>query len=523
MIIKLIKKYYSFIPFIGICLILIGKSWSFEIHDFANYYFGGLFQKNGIFNNQVYFPIDFNTTIKSMGWDGIFVSFAPNTPFLALLFTPLSFLDIEIAKLVFNSLSFLLLLISLIRLSQYLELEPKVMLLIPFIFISPIMNNILFGQVYFFLLFLLIEGFLAYALKKHGIMAIFWSIAILLKIFPIFLFGLLLVNKDLKGFFKLLSSVLILLLFCLLLQGTNVWIFYIQEVFSRSLNGEIAGKFVDSYQSLLMFLKRLMVYNKVENTNPLIMGNSTFFFVLNFMKYSILLLAIWSINSYRKKKGNHLYFGFSILLFTSYILSPMSVSYGLLLLLPISLYLLNKIKTPLPSICMSLFLFFIYNQNFFTWNSFPFNYLKLFGLLLILGYLLSPYLRLKPIRNIGIFSCILSLPFLTKNTSEDSFILLNKKLPILTYDYQLKEDHLIYSYWTSNGQKSKRTYVKHSNIKDHNNLKIIDNQVYLNGSQITYTDGTKLKPLWLNHNTISYLSDDGIGIGFYTVQYISLR
>ena len=56
------------------------------------------------------------------------------------------------------------------------------MALLPLLFFIPIKNNLLFGQVYFLLFFLLSESWVAYEKKQFKTMAALLGVAILMKI-----------------------------------------------------------------------------------------------------------------------------------------------------------------------------------------------------------------------------------------------------------------------------------------------------------------------------------------------------
>jgi hypothetical protein len=51
---------------------------------------------------------------------------------------------------------------------------------------------------------------------------------------------------------------------------------------------------------------------------------------------------------------------------------------------------------------------------------------------------------------------------------------------------------------------------------------LIDNQIYYHGKQMTFINSNKLKPVCINRNTIVYLSDQGRGLGFYTVRELKI-
>ena len=148
---------YLFIAFV--CSIFIFQATNFVPHDFANYYFGGEFIKLGKFSSSIYFPHIFNQEVASLGHQHLFLSFAPNSPFLAIFFYPFTFFSLSFAKLIFNILSLGLFLYSLRNLVKSYQIKQIFLFLIPFVFFIPLRNNFLFGQVYLILFFLLSEGF----------------------------------------------------------------------------------------------------------------------------------------------------------------------------------------------------------------------------------------------------------------------------------------------------------------------------------------------------------------------------
>ena len=113
---SVVSKYYPWLPLLLLCGYYGYKAIDFPIHDFANYYFGGKFLVEGHFNSDIYFPYEFNKAIFHLGHSGIFASYAPNTPFLAVFFALFSIFSLAVAKLIFNGISVVLLVFSLYRL-----------------------------------------------------------------------------------------------------------------------------------------------------------------------------------------------------------------------------------------------------------------------------------------------------------------------------------------------------------------------------------------------------------------------
>ncbi len=249
-------KYYWFLPILLLCGYYASSSVKFPVHDFANYYFAGKLLSKGKFETWIYFPYQFNTYITNAGHQNIFASYAPNTPFLAILLLPFSWFPLLVSKLIFNCLGIFLLILGIKRLTDFYKIENFFLLFIPVLFFVPIKNGLLFGQLYFILFFLMAECWLAYEKKRIIKMAVFLSIAIFLKIFPALLILVFLFRKQYREVFWVFVSCSILLLFTLIFTTFDVWLFFFDKVLPKAANGEISEAFVANYQSVFMFLKQ---------------------------------------------------------------------------------------------------------------------------------------------------------------------------------------------------------------------------------------------------------------------------
>ena len=97
---------------------------NFSIHDFGNYYFGAYFLSIGEFNTEIYFPHIFNQDISQLGYSGLYLNYAPNTPFLSLLFYPFTFFSVGTAKILFNVISVFLFSYSLNKWFIHFKIKP---------------------------------------------------------------------------------------------------------------------------------------------------------------------------------------------------------------------------------------------------------------------------------------------------------------------------------------------------------------------------------------------------------------
>jgi hypothetical protein len=515
---KFFLKYYPFLPLLLLCFFYACKAVAFPIHDFSNYYFGGKFLTEGNFDFRIYFPYEFNKAISGLGCQNIFASYAPNTPFLAFLFSPFSLVPAGTAKLVFNCISISLFAFSIYRLFSFYKINPKFALLIPILFLVPIKNNLLFGQVYFLLFFLFAEGWLAYEKERWKLMALFWGLAILLKVFPMLLLLFLLFRKQWKPLFYLIASCVLLFGISLIFTGVDIWFFYLKEVLPKASNGEIATAFVPNYQSVFMFLKELLVFDATDNPNAIF--NCPVLFSALILAYKIVVLGLGFFIS---RKSSTLLYAVSYWVLAMILLSPYGSTYTLILLLFPFLTVLKSEISNVKKVVFFVALFLISNLplSFFLANQFPFSYLRMFVLLLLFVLFLiqsRQKINWKFLAAACFAPMILVLSF-KKNEMVKSTILL-KNGPILIYDYEIKSNQLTYFYWSEKGGNKVSVPFK---IVSALELDIKENQIVAKGKIITFDASHKYKPMLIDNKTIIYLSDYDRGIGFYTLRKIMLK
>jgi hypothetical protein len=513
---KIILKYSPFLPLFLLCVFYGYRAIDFPIHDFANYYFGGNFLIRDNFNSAVYFPYQFNKAISDLGYQGIFVSYAPNTPFLAAFFTPFSIFYVETAKLVFNGISIGLFFFSIYRLFSFYKINLKLALLIPILFLVPIKNNLLFGQVYFLLFFLLAEGWLAYTKENWKSLAFFWGLAILLKVFPALLIVLLIFKKQWKPLFYLMLSCLVLFGISIIFTGFDIWVFYLEEVLPKASNGEIATAFVPNYQSVFMFLKELLVFDSTDN--PKAVFNYPILFSAIVVAFKIGILVIGYFVS---KRVSNVMFAFSYWILAMILISPYGSTYTLILLMfPFLAILKNEVSNIRKVVfCSVLFLICNVPLSLFIKNQFPISYLRMFLLMLLFVLFLfqcSQKINWK-IVVVSLLVPMISVLVFKKDEVVQSAILL-KDGPILIYDYEVRNNQLTYFYWNEKGEGKASIPFKNLSVSE---LNIKEN--HSRYKALASDKSNKLKPTLIDHKTILYLSDYDRGIGFFTIRKIELK
>ncbi len=515
---QLVKTYYPFLPLILLCAFYACRAMAFPIHDFSNYYFAGKLLATGNFDSEMYFPYQFNKAISDLGYHGIFASYAPNSPFLALLFVPFSLTSVMMAKLVFNLISIGLFVFSLCRIFSLYRLNPKMALLIPLLFFVPIKNSLLFGQVYFLLFFLLAEGWIAYEKERWKPMAAFWALAILLKVFPVFLVLLLLFKKRGKALLYLGLSCLSFGGVSLIFTGTDIWIFYLREVLPKASNGEIATAFVDNYQSVLMFLKRCFVYDSFENPSPFAQASS--FFTVTVFAFKMGVLSLCFFISRKERDG---FYTFSFWTMAMLLLSPYGSTYTFMLAVFPFLALVKSELSNVKKAVLFGMLFLICNLSLslFLENQFPYSYLRLFLLLAFtLGFVLFEYQKATLIKAFVVSGIIFFIgTFFEQQPPHKSEAVAIEGSPTLMYDYEINGKKLTYWYWNEKGAEKASMLMDNYRLKS---LEIKNNQVFQNDRQLTFDKSHKIKPVVINDTTLIYLSDYGRGIGFYTLRKFNI-
>ncbi len=512
------ERYYAIIPTLLICVLYTIKSFDFPAHDFANYFFGGKFLAEGNFNSSIYFPFEFNKAIADAGYRHIFASYAPNTPFLALLFMPLSSLPLVVAKFIFNLFSISLFLYSIQRLVSFYKINTACLFLIPILFFVPIKNEILFGQVYFLLFFLLAESWLAYEKKQLTKMAIFVSLAIFIKVFPVLIIFVFLYRRQFRPIAYIIFTSVILFTISVIISGSDIWIFYLENVLLKASNGEISEAYVSNYQSVFMFLKQLLVFDSTQNPGAVINSPAMFSGFMLAFKITILTAGF-----YITRKANNSLFVISYWILAMILLSPYGSTYTFVLLIIPYFSLVNCPLSNAKKVMGFVLLFIISNVplQLYQSNVFPLSYFRLFALLLVFALFLSWIFYTVDLQKITIAAVagFVVMIFSDKKTEKSSY-LLDCDAPILIYDYNIKNNLLTYFYWNEMGRNSKSIVFQSTEISS---AVLRGNQVFFANKQLTFDSSNKFKPLLINGKTLLYLSDSGRGIGFYTIRKMPIR
>ena len=393
------------------------------------------------------------------------------------------------------------------------------LLLIPIVFFVPIKNELLFGQVYLLLFFFLAEFWLAHEKNQQFKSAMFLSLAIFLKVFPVLLILIYLFKKQFKPLFYILGIGVLFFGISLLFIDINLWQFYINDVLFKSSNGEIASSFVDNYQSVFMFLKRLFVYDAVENMHPFFHASGYFPGAILAFKIGFVSLGYFVT---RYSKNNLQIISFWILALI--LLSPYGSTYTFILMLFPFLALL---KSEIPNVKKILFcgmLLLINNLPLalFMEKEFPISYLRLFFLIaFFIFFVISIFKKSRLVKAILIGCLVFGIgTFFKHEKPQNSKSFLVKEVPLLIYNYKIENNQLTYFYWNQNGENKTSIPFKCSSVTE---LEIKKNQIVKSFRILTFDNSHKYKPMLIDNRAVLYLSDYDRGIGFYTLRKIELH
>jgi hypothetical protein len=505
------------LPFLLLFGFSLFKSLHFPLHDFANSYFGAYLFSKGQFDVGIFYPYTFNLRIFKEGFPSIFASYNPNPPSTALFFIPLTLFAPFWAKFVFNIASICLFCASLCRLSHHQGIDKRYLALIPILFFTPILNNILFGQSYLLLFSLLAEGYMAHENKQYVLSSILWAMAIFLKVFPVILILFLLFKKEWKAFFYLSLICLFLLALCGLIQGIEIWKFYLLEVLPQNSQGRISAAYLVNFQSFYMLFKYLFVKETILNPSPPF--DSPFMFHFSILLTKIVLLSFCCSLIYRKPSLLSL----SVLFLGALLILPYSSTYSNILLISLFISSLNQFRRR-HFFFISCLIFLLSNIKISYFSTFPlpFQFPRLFlglGLFLYIYFLMEVSIPWKWI--LGLFLGLLPAIKWSVDTPSNETLLLKKDLHALIVDFYIKDSILNYVYWDENGLNNYQTSIRINPELDQKAI-VVNGQIIFKNKQLTFSSDRKLKPMILKDKII-YLSDRGRGMGFYTLWYFPLK
>lgn len=516
-----------FFPLLGILVYGILKNQHSPLADFANYYFGGFFQSNSGLKLWLYEPAQFNLEIEKSGFKGVFASYSPNPPSLAFLFQPFTIMEPSLSKLVFNITGSLLFFVCNIRWFRIFKLDFRWALIIPFLFFRPIMANLYQGQVYFFLLICLIEGYIALKNNRLWLFSFLWAIPVFLKIFPIILGLYLLASRQFKALTWFFGMLVFGLAFMVSIQGISIWQFFLVEILPHISQGEVIDNFAISFQSFDILFSLLFTADPLSNPNPLINSEILKSIFSLLVKGSVLGFTAGFI-----AKNRMTYPSLAMAVLAGILLTPTGSVYSLVLFwvfLPILANLMRSEKQDWRSLTKGItiftLLFFIGNVPFQNMENLP-VFLRFTRLFLMAFLWLIHFSKTDFQWKFPVWFLLLLFPFQYKKlifpvpNDPSVYVALPQKPTMLT-GFNLENGFLKYEFRNERGVQFNKIPFPHK-WTENQLVSVQKNKIFWKGTMILDSPDMKKSPVLVDGKWVIYMSDKNRGPGFFSLRMLTI-
>lgn len=518
-----VKSIFPLLLFLGY---VFYRSLSFPLHDFANSYFPAHL---AIYNNTPEFFLfdiyEFNNYIWSLGYNEVFADFYLNSPFNIVAFYPFAFIEnAYTAKAVFNGISCILFVLSIAALiKRYGEKSHLLVYVIPVLFYVPIRNQILFGQTYFLIFALIVFSFLQIEKGKAKAGGTLLALASLLKVFPVFYGVVFVLNNNKKAIIYAVISGFLLLVLGITLTGTPVWKTYFLEVIPNVIANKSTVNFQFNSQSFDVFFKTLFIHDSYYNPNVLYNSERLYTAIIWIFKAVFLGLA-FSMSFKVKKDVLAL---LSIWIVTLFLVQSRTATYAQILWIIPAFYIISNKMNMWKKTAFFLILFLLCNFPLSKLENLPIllRFSRMWFALILAIIVFSTFAKRKSF--LFIFaSIILLIPF---NLSVFS----NSKKLMSQYVLKTQEFFIIYDFSQTNnlltyfalGKNGKETVTTKISVNTFNTsaCKLVNNQIVLNGEQLTNDPSLKKKPVLINSKEVYYLTDSQSRRGAFTLKKININ
>lgn len=526
---NVIKKYkvtlvYS-LPLLLVLSFLLWKSLSFPLHDFANSYFPAHIVANTNVPETILFDIyEFNSYIWDLGYNEVLADFYLNSPFNAVAFYPLSFIqDAYLAKSLFNIFSSALFLLAIFGLlKRFGKKTAWLVLALPFLFYVPLRNQILFGQTYFLVFALVVFGFLWAEKNKNTRGGLVLALATLLKIFPIAYGFPLLFKKKWKAIFSAIIIGLVVLSLSIWFTGTSLWETYFFEVLPNAIKNKSTVNFQYNAQSIDVFLKTLFVQDAYYNPTALF-DNERLYVIIKWLLKSIIIGVALSLSFLNKK---NLFALLSIWVVTLFLIQSRTATYAQLLWIIPAFYMYTSTIQLSKKIIFFIVLFLMCNLPISSLEQLPifFKFSRLWLMIGLAIFFYSSFAKKVNYKYIGLSLLVLlplHLDMFSKAKEVVSTYVLDQQFYFMIYDFENEENTLTYKALGRGGKVTKNTTIAITKF-DELSCRIVDNQIMYNGVQITNDSSLKKKPVLVNDCEVYFLTDSKSRRGAFTIKKINI-
>lgn len=533
-----------------LCWLLLGsyQLWQVKdapIGDFANYYYATQAYLAGAPVADTYEPYAFNIWVNERSPSPVFVNYAPVPPFSILAYLPFSlFKTVGAAKFWFSLIGLGLFgwvyfwVVGSRKLGDTIDHGPSTinpfssspsptynlrlttLLLLPFLCYTPLLNNLYQGQSYLYLVAALLAGYQFWVQGRRNWAAFFWAIPIALKIFPAILLLFLLLKRDWRTFILTSTLAAGLSFLPVLFIPIEVMVDYFTHILPRLFAGEINDPFTILYQSARVVFDQLFVFDQHLNPSPITDHPGLSQYLYLFFQLFILGMVMAIVCDKRVSA----FAGFSIVILGGLLVSGYGSSYSMLLLV-FPLLVLFSLGLNAWQMGVALCLLFIAgNMPIYRLQSWPLvmQFPRLYALiafLLFLFILIRPRLNTKPL--LLLLALLLIKQWVSNGNTATmaSYYLADGRHGII-HDYEATETSILLHFFNPQGDQEE-ALTTDDELQFDPKLQVRNQQIFLGDQQLTFVKSRKKKPMLLNENAVIYLSDEGRGVGFYTLRIVN--
>lgn len=316
------------------------QGWTRSESDFPNYYTAAVLVRKGAALRNFYDWPWFQREMEYAGVAGQLGGYIPQTPVTMLPMVPLASLSVQWAKRAWLLADLVFLGGTLWLLTQITGFALPQLLALLVAGFGALHTNLLLGQYYVFLLFLLTAAAFCLRQERSGSSGFFLGLAFGLKLLtgPFLLYFA--VKRQWRAVAGMITAVALLGVVALALFGWNDVVFYLAHILPRSLSGETLDPYNPGNGTLTTLLRRTFVSEPELNPKPFFGSPWLFFYFRSLLTLSVLGLSMSAFARRQTTKTK-----FSCFLITLLLLSPNTASYTFLLLLLPTALLLSEAKT----------------------------------------------------------------------------------------------------------------------------------------------------------------------------------
>jgi hypothetical protein len=323
--------------------------------DFSNYFIPAKIYSDGGDTSTIHNPIEFQHKMNEYGVDSEIGSpwFFP--PFSAIIFLPLSHLDIMDAKRIWNGFNLFILLALIVLIKKWTSFNITVVAVLVFLSGVPIKNNFLLGHFYLLEIFLILLAFSCYQKGLKILSGAIIAFCAAVKISPVFIIFYFLIKKQWKAFFSAAFFLLFFLVIGFIYLGKEANFNYLFHVFPRISTEMFPIPFSVWNQSIFTILQNIFLFSESLNPHPLFNQPGLYTFLKNFATICPLFTCLaLTMNARRGLDNENIRIEISMLILAILFVWGCTTYHFTLLILPVILLLDFSIKeertsNPLPS------------------------------------------------------------------------------------------------------------------------------------------------------------------------------